>query len=134
MISERKLPHDLEKSLSSKPKAKAIWATLTPLAQRDFVRWVEGTKNPMTRKSRIERTNSMLISGKRRPCCYSVIPLDFYKALSDSSKAKVFWKVLTPDEKRDFADWVDKAKDKNEKGNRIAKACMLLANGKKRPL
>ena len=30
----------------------------------------------------------MLVSGKRRPCCYAIVPMNLYKALAANPKAK----------------------------------------------
>ena len=73
----------------------------------------------------------MLIEGKRRPCCYAVVPMDFYSALGKQPKAKATWKILTPTERRDFIAWVDEAKGPSTHKERIQKACALLASGKR---
>lgn len=128
-------PPDLQKALNSNPKAKTKWEGLTPIARRDFVSWVEGAKQEETRKRRIERTCDMLLSGKRRPCCYAVVPMNLYTALNENSKAKVEWKNLTPDEKRNFIAWIEKEKgDKEKYQNRIEKVCEMLVAGKRVPL
>lgn len=124
---------DLKKVLTSSPKAKATWETLTPIARRDFVSWIEGAKQTETRKRRVESIPSRLASGKRRPCCYAVVPMNLYKALNTDPKAKAGWKKLTPDEHRDFNDWINSAKDSDEAGIRVVKACGMLAAGKRHP-
>lgn len=99
---EPKVPTDLHKALTDSPKAKTAWEGLTPIARRDFITWIESAKQKETHDRRIERTCSMLIKGKRRPCCYAVVPMDIYKELSNNPKAKAFWKTLSPNEKRDY--------------------------------
>jgi hypothetical protein len=37
----------------------------------------------------------MLAAGKRRPCCYSIVPLNLHKALVAAPKAKAQWHDLT---------------------------------------
>lgn len=123
------IPTDLNKALSKDSAVKALWKDLTPIAQRDFVSWIESAKKPETRKARIERTPDMLLKGKRRPCCYAVVPTGIYRALETNSKAKTQWRSLTPDERRDFVAWIDA-----EKGtDRIKKALTVLAAGKRHP-
>ncbi len=75
----------------------------------------------------------MIASGKRRPCCYSVVPLDLYTGLNANSKAKSLWSVLTPTGKRDFIDWIESAEERESRKRRIEKACAMLASGKRRP-
>lgn len=132
-MKEEKIPPDLHKALIANGVAYKIWKDLTPIARNDFTTWIEGAKQKETRVRRIEKTSSMLLSGKRRPCCYAVVPMNLYKELSATPKAKAVWKDLTPFERRDFVAWIDKAKDKESRGLRIIEACMKLAAGKKRP-
>ncbi|MES2225778.1 MAG: YdeI/OmpD-associated family protein [Patescibacteria group bacterium] len=129
---ERTLP-DLKKVLATNKKAQATWEDLTPIARRDFISWIESAKQPETRKRRVESLPSRLASGKRRPCCYAIVPTNLYKALDFLPKAKKLWKDLTPDEKRDFTDWINTAKDSEARTKRIEKACALLLAGKRRP-
>jgi len=128
---ETAVPTDLRKVLVSTPKTKTLWEGLTPLARRDFISWVESAKQPETRKRRVDSIPSRLASGKRRPCCYAIVPMNLYKALGDFPKAKQQWGTLTPDEKRDFSDWVNESKDKDGRGVRVAKVCGMLASGKR---
>lgn len=128
---ELKVPQDLNKALTTHPKAKAQWGTLTSLARRDFITWIEGAKQPETRKRRIEKAWSVLAAGKRRPCCYSIIPINFYKSLGAYPQAKAQWHKLTPSERRDFADWIESANDPIERNRLMEKACALLAAGKR---
>ncbi|PIR74080.1 MAG: hypothetical protein COU35_04535 [Candidatus Magasanikbacteria bacterium CG10_big_fil_rev_8_21_14_0_10_47_10] len=64
------IPADLQKILTSVPKAVAAWEDITPLARNEWICWVESAKKPETRAHRIERTRTDLLSGKRRPCCW----------------------------------------------------------------
>jgi uncharacterized protein YdeI (YjbR/CyaY-like superfamily) len=132
--SEAKVPTDLGKALAVAPKAKAQWKDLTPIGRRDFVSWLDSAKQPETRRRRVERACSMLASGKRRPCCYSIVSFNLYKALAAIPKAKAQWSDLTSIERRDFISWMDSAKQQPEvHKRRIEKACLLLAAGKRRP-
>ncbi len=131
--SETKIPADLVKTLAANPKAKTVWTNLTPIAHRDFISWIESAKQPETRKSRIERVCPMLLEGKRRPCCYAIVPMNLYKALGTNQKAKAVWSSLSPNERRDFADWVESGKTSEERTKRIVKASAMLAKGKRNP-
>jgi uncharacterized protein YdeI (YjbR/CyaY-like superfamily) len=130
---EAKVPPDLGKALAASPKAKAQWRDLTPIARRDFISWLDAAKQQETRRRRIEKACSMLIAGKRRPCCYSIVSFDLYTALKGTPKAKAQWSDLTSIERRDFISWMDFAKQPEAHKRRIEKACMMLATGKRRP-
>jgi hypothetical protein len=64
-----KIPADLRAAFATSQAAQSLWKDLTDLAQRDWVRWIEGAKTPETRARRIRRTVEQLDEGKRRPCC-----------------------------------------------------------------
>ena len=130
---EAKVPADLRRALNAAPKAKAQWTDLTPIARRDFISWIDSAKQQETRKRRIERACSMLASGKRRPCCYTIVSFDLFKALAATPKAKAQWSDLTPIERRDLIAWIDSKNEKEAHKRRIEKACALLASGKRRP-
>jgi len=68
---EPKVPADLKKALSAVPQAQSLWKEITPMARWDWIRWIGSTKNPDTRKRRIEVTFSKFKDGKRRPCCFN---------------------------------------------------------------
>lgn len=65
-----KMPADLKKALLADQKVLALWQSITPLAQNEFICWVENAKQIDTRKRRIQRTCEELLEGKRRPCCW----------------------------------------------------------------
>src|SRR5436305_5377160 len=132
--SEPRVPTDLRKALAAAPTAKAQWRDLTPIARRDFISWIDSAKQKETRIRRIERACSMLVAGKRRPCCYSIVSFNLYTALAATAMAKAQWRELTPVERRDFIAWMDAAKDQPQahKG-RIKKACAMLAAGNRHP-
>jgi uncharacterized protein YdeI (YjbR/CyaY-like superfamily) len=127
------LPADLRKVLAAAPEAKAQWSDLTPLARKDFIMWIDSAKQSETRKRRIESIPSRLASGKRRPCCFAIVPINLDKALAGAPKAKVQWRKLTSLERRDFATWIDSAKDSETRRKRVEKICLMLASGKRRP-
>lgn len=70
---EPTVPPDLKKALAAAPqKIRDLWKAITPMARWEWVRWVNETKNPDTRKRRVEVSISKLSSGKRRPCCFNL--------------------------------------------------------------
>ena len=127
------MPVDLRKALAAAPMAEAQWKDLTPIARRDFISWIDSAKQLETRRRRIEKACSMLAAGKRRPCCYSIVSFNLYKALAAAPKAKVQWSDLNPTERRDFISWMDSAKESEAHKRRIEKACAMLAVGKRQP-
>lgn len=129
---ETTLPPDLRKALAAEPGVTELWKNLTPIARRDFISWIESAKQAATRSSRIARVGSMLTSGKRRPCCYAIVPMNLYKALGANAKAKTQWSTLTPMERRDFISWIDAVEQSEARKGRIEKVCAMLAVGKKR--
>src|SRR5579863_2321858 len=128
---EPKVPADLRKALSAAPEARALWSNLTPIARRDFISWIESAKQEETRKRRVERACDMVATGKRRPCCYAIVPLDLHRALAAVPKAKTHWSALTPTARRDFISWIESAKERDTRRTRIEKACTRLAAGKR---
>jgi bacteriocin resistance YdeI/OmpD-like protein len=42
------------------------------MARWEWVRWVNATKNPDTRRRRVDVSISKMKSGKRRPCCFNL--------------------------------------------------------------
>ena len=131
--SEPRVPTDLRKALAAAPLVEALWRDLTPIGRRDFVSWIESAKQLETCRRRIEIACDKLLSGLRRPCCYLIVPMNLYKALAAIPKAKAQWRDLTPAARRDFVSWIDSAKQPNLRMQRIEKACVLLAGGKRRP-
>jgi uncharacterized protein YdeI (YjbR/CyaY-like superfamily) len=58
---------NLYTALATSPGAKARWRDLTPIERRDFISWMDSTKQPEAHKRRVEKACSMLAAGKRRP-------------------------------------------------------------------
>lgn len=67
---EPTVPPDLRKALAAAPAANAVWASLTPLARRDWIHWMTSGKKAETRVKRVASACDMLASGKRRACCF----------------------------------------------------------------
>ncbi len=67
------VPEDLAAALAVAPqKIQNLWHEITPMARWEWVRWVNATKNPDTRRRRVEVSISKMDSGKRRPCCFNL--------------------------------------------------------------
>jgi hypothetical protein len=70
---EPRVPPDLRRALSDAPRdIRDLWEEITPMARWEWVRWVNATKNPDTRKRRVAVSLSKMSSGKRRPCCFNL--------------------------------------------------------------
>jgi hypothetical protein len=70
---EPAVPSDLQAALTAAPdEIQALWQEITPMARWEWVRWVNATRNPDTRKRRVEVTISKMSNGKRRPCCFDL--------------------------------------------------------------
>ena len=70
---EPTMPYDLESALAAAPQEiQDLWTDITPMARWEWVRWVNATRNPETRKRRVEATIAKMNSGKRRPCCFDL--------------------------------------------------------------
>jgi hypothetical protein len=70
---EPDVPQDLETALVAAPQQiQDLWNDITPMARWEWVRWVNATKNPDTRRRRVEVSISKMNSGKRRPCCFNL--------------------------------------------------------------
>ena len=67
---ETRVPMDLRKALATAPLAQASWADITPIARRDWIFSICSAKQPETRRRRIDKACDMLVSGKRRLCCF----------------------------------------------------------------
>jgi hypothetical protein len=70
---EPRVPQDLETALAAAPrKIQDMWKDITPMARWEWVRWVNATQNPDTRKRRVQVSISKMKGGKRRPCCFNL--------------------------------------------------------------
>jgi uncharacterized protein DUF1905/bacteriocin resistance YdeI/OmpD-like protein len=70
---EPSVPSDFRRALSQAPqKIHDLWEAITPMARWEWVRWVNATKNPDTRKRRVAVSLSKMSGGKRRPCCFDL--------------------------------------------------------------
>jgi uncharacterized protein YdeI (YjbR/CyaY-like superfamily) len=108
---------------------KKMWEDLTPLARCDFIAWVTSAKQTDTRARRIASMPSRLTSGKRRPCCYAIVPAQLYKAIGTSVHAKRAWSNLDPMQKRAFASWVRNGMNTKQRQERVERVVHQLQNG-----
>jgi hypothetical protein len=70
---EPNAPEDLAAALAAAPQQiQSLWNEITPMARWEWVRWVNATKNPDTRRRRVDVSISKMQSGKRRPCCFDL--------------------------------------------------------------
>jgi hypothetical protein len=70
---EPSVPKDFRAALKAAPTAiQDMWSDITPMARWEWVRWINETRNPDTRKKRIEVSISKMQGGKRRPCCFNL--------------------------------------------------------------
>src|SRR6266550_7637087 len=70
---EPSVPQDLRTALAAVPqKIQELWKEITPMARWEWVRWINATQDPATRKRRVEVSISKMKSGKRRPCCFNL--------------------------------------------------------------
>jgi hypothetical protein len=67
---EARVPADLRRALAAAPKAREVWADLTPTARRDWIQWIISAKQAETRVRRISAACDQLAGGKRRVCCF----------------------------------------------------------------
>ncbi len=70
---EPSVPPDLASALAAAPQGiRDLWHEITPMARWEWVRWVNATANPDTRRRRVDVSISKMTSGKRRPCCFNL--------------------------------------------------------------
>ncbi len=70
---EPSVPEDLATALEAAPqKIQNLWSEITPMARWEWVRWVNATRSPDTRRRRVEVSIAKMTGGKRRPCCFNL--------------------------------------------------------------
>lgn len=70
---EPSVPQDLETALAAATQEiRDLWRDITPMARWEWVRWVNATRSPDTRRRRVEVSISKMNGGKRRPCCFDL--------------------------------------------------------------
>jgi hypothetical protein len=73
---EPELPADLHRMLDDTPEARSTWDSATTLARVDWIHWITSARQAATRAKRIADARDMLVSGKRRVCCFD--PSGYY--------------------------------------------------------
>lgn len=73
---EPEVPADLREALAAAPGARATWDETTTIARLDWIHWITSAKQSKTRAKRISDACDMLVSGKRRVCCFD--PSGYY--------------------------------------------------------
>jgi uncharacterized protein YdeI (YjbR/CyaY-like superfamily) len=68
------LPNDLKKLIKNDKSVFERWDDLTPLARNEWICWVISTKKEETRNKHLQRLETDLLAGKRRPCCWGGCP------------------------------------------------------------
>ncbi len=68
---EPTIPPDILKGLADNPQTKKLWMDVTPMSRWEWIRWIQSTNVPETRKKRIEVSRSKMLAGWRRPCCFN---------------------------------------------------------------
>jgi uncharacterized protein YdeI (YjbR/CyaY-like superfamily) len=61
------VPDDLARALRGEKDARDAFERLSYTHRKEYVRWIEEAKRDETRRSRIERTISMLTAGVKTP-------------------------------------------------------------------
>lgn len=69
---EPEIPTDFSHALAVATDIHELWASITPMARWEWIRWVNATSNTETRQRRVEVSVSKMRSGKRRPCCFNL--------------------------------------------------------------
>ena len=130
---EATVPDDLKSVLEEQPESQAAWNALTAIGRRDYIGWINEAKLPETRRKRIERCAIDIAKGKRRPCCYAVVPMDLYKAVGGDPEAKAKWAALDGNEKRTFSEYIEASPDRAERKARVEETLGKLLAGHRAP-
>lgn len=67
---EPEIPADFQEALAAAPEAHRVWSDTTTIARLDWIHWITSAKQSKTRAKRISDACDMLVSGKRRVCCF----------------------------------------------------------------
>jgi hypothetical protein len=82
---EPEIPSDLLEALVASPEVRAVWDDITTIARLDWIHWITSAKQSKTRAQRISNACDMLVSGKRRVCCFD--PSGYYSKAFSAPKA-----------------------------------------------
>jgi Domain of unknown function (DUF1905)/Bacteriocin-protection, YdeI or OmpD-Associated len=82
---EPEIPSDLLEALVASPEVRAVWDDISTIARLDWIHWITSAKQAKTRAQRISNACDMLVSGKRRVCCFD--PSGYYSKAFSAPKA-----------------------------------------------
>jgi uncharacterized protein YdeI (YjbR/CyaY-like superfamily) len=68
------IPEDLQQVLDSSLELKIAWDKLTQLGRNEWICWMTFVKQEKTRLKHLERLQSDLLEGEKRPCCWPGCP------------------------------------------------------------
>jgi uncharacterized protein YdeI (YjbR/CyaY-like superfamily) len=68
------MPNFLHEVILSNQELQNAWNKLTPLAQNEWICWVTIVKKEETKLEHIQRLETELLEGKKRPCCWPGCP------------------------------------------------------------
>lgn len=68
---EPEIPSDVQKEIVENPETADWWKDITTASRWEWMRWIQSTNNPETRKKRIVVSISKMNNGMRRPCCFN---------------------------------------------------------------
>jgi uncharacterized protein YdeI (YjbR/CyaY-like superfamily) len=68
------LPLDMKDFLCQKKELALFWNEITPLARNEWICFVISAKKAETREGRKDKMKNFLLSGRKRPCCFSGCP------------------------------------------------------------
>jgi hypothetical protein len=60
------LSPDIDEALAADPQAKAFFDGLATFYRKNYIRWIEGSKRPETRRTRITEMVQLLKDGKKQ--------------------------------------------------------------------
>lgn len=69
-----KVPDDIKAVLIAKTELLEKWNQLTSIARNEWICWTTHVKQEATRKKHIERLQTDILNGKKRPCCWPGCP------------------------------------------------------------
>ena len=68
------IPEYMQVILDENPQVLEKWQTLTSLAQNEWICWIISVKKIETREKHLQRFQTDLLAGKKRPCCWPGCP------------------------------------------------------------
>ena len=69
---EPAIPEDFAAALAEADDLDETWASITPMARWEWVRWIGAARSEDTRARRVAVSVDKLRHGARRPCCFNL--------------------------------------------------------------